>query len=266
MLTDAYYDILAALPAVIPEGPIGILGLGAGTTARLIHHFWPEIDMHGWELDPGVVQAARKFFDLEELEWKESKETQSPLEEKRFQRRRNSSGSYGVWADESDEVKLSLFEGLRNGDGVEGHSNGRLRVHIADALKDPNVRVEGGFAGLIVDLFAEGAVIPELQEVDTWQRLRAKLRPGGRIMVNCGGSCVEAAERKDGLERKDGDVTMRETVAAIAEAFPGELSVTDLRDQGDNSVTLTGPLPDLAMWRDTLPDCLRRGIEGWRPC
>lgn len=69
VLTEAYYDVLAALPAVIPEGPIGILGLGAGTAARLIHHFWPAIHMHGWELDPGVVQAARNFFDLEELEW-----------------------------------------------------------------------------------------------------------------------------------------------------------------------------------------------------
>jgi spermidine synthase len=71
VLTDSYYDIMTTIPAVIPEGPVGILGLGAGTVARLISHFWPEIDMYGWELDVGVVQVARKYFDLEEIELKE---------------------------------------------------------------------------------------------------------------------------------------------------------------------------------------------------
>ncbi|CAM6126494.1 unnamed protein product [Calypogeia fissa] len=297
VLTDSYYDIMAALPAIIPEGPIGILGLGAGTAARLIHHFWAEIDMHGWELDPGVIQAARKFFDLEELEWKESNDIfteknaekngeknsfdlnvlqwkeSKDISEKNAEtnvqtlnpkphRRRNSSGTYNLWADESDEVKLSLFQGFDQRPGNR-HNNGLLRVHIGDALDDQNVAIEGGFSGLIVDLFAEGAVIPELQQIDIWRKLRAKLRPNGRIIVNCGGSCVEAVE-KNGV-RKDGEITARETLAAIADVFKGELSVTYLRDRGDNSIALTGPPPDLEVWRDTLPECLRLGIEGFTP-
>lgn len=68
MITDSYYDVFASLPPLLPEGPLGILGLGAGTAARIIHHFWPHIDMHGWELDPAVVMVARRFFNLSELE------------------------------------------------------------------------------------------------------------------------------------------------------------------------------------------------------
>lgn len=67
-ITNSYYDLFACLPALLPDGPIGILGLGAGTAARIIHHFWPQIDLHGWELDPAVVMVARQFFNLSELE------------------------------------------------------------------------------------------------------------------------------------------------------------------------------------------------------
>lgn len=68
VITDSYYDVFATLPPLLPDGPVGILGLGAGTAARIIHHFWPHVELHGWELDPSVVMVAREFFDLAELE------------------------------------------------------------------------------------------------------------------------------------------------------------------------------------------------------
>ena len=68
VVTDSYYDILATLPPLLPDGPVGVLGLGAGTAARIIHYFWPHVELHGWELDPSVVMVARQFFDLSELE------------------------------------------------------------------------------------------------------------------------------------------------------------------------------------------------------
>lgn len=40
--------------------------------------------------------------------------------------------------------------------------------------------MEGGFAGLTVDIFSDGAVIPALQLPETWQHLKARLRPGGK--------------------------------------------------------------------------------------
>ena len=43
--------------------------------------------------------------------------------------------------------------------------------HVGDALGDEAV-VEEGFAGLTVDLFAEGQVLPDLRQVQSLQKLR----------------------------------------------------------------------------------------------
>ncbi|KAL1203961.1 hypothetical protein V5N11_011804 [Cardamine amara subsp. amara] len=68
-LTDSYFDVFATLPPIIPHGPIGILGFGAGSTARLILELYPpEITVHGWELDPSVIDVGREFFGLSKLE------------------------------------------------------------------------------------------------------------------------------------------------------------------------------------------------------
>jgi len=56
---------------------------------------------------------------------------------------------------------------------------GRLVVHVGDAL-GCEAPTEEGFAGLIVDMFSDGAVIPALQQPQTWQRLRQHLKPGGK--------------------------------------------------------------------------------------
>ncbi|KAL3701934.1 hypothetical protein R1sor_019956 [Riccia sorocarpa] len=214
LLTDSYYDIFPSLPTIIPDGPIAILGLGAGTAARIIHHFWPEIDLHGWELDPAVIFVARKFFDLDELEWSEDSNHKNydstPLRQGFID-----AGSYRKWKRTSFSVFMEDADAHR--------PKGRLRVMVGDALSS-EVSIEGGFAGIIVDLFTDGAVIPALQDPQVWREMKKKLRPGGRIMVNCGGGCVDAGEGK-----KDGRVTMEETIAAMAEEFPGELSILPLR-------------------------------------
>ncbi|CAA7034983.1 unnamed protein product [Microthlaspi erraticum] len=68
-LTDCYFDVFATLPPIIPPGPIGILGFGAGSTARLILELYPpEITIHGWEIDPSVIDVGREFFGLSKLE------------------------------------------------------------------------------------------------------------------------------------------------------------------------------------------------------
>ncbi len=41
-------------------------------------------------------------------------------------------------------------------------------MHIGDALNLCNITLPGGFAGLIFDFFAGGAVIPALQQTETW--------------------------------------------------------------------------------------------------
>jgi hypothetical protein len=52
-------------------------------------------------------------------------------------------------------------------------------VYVGDAL-GCQAPTEDGFAGLIVDMFSDGAVIPALQQPETWQRLRERLKPGGK--------------------------------------------------------------------------------------
>ncbi|XP_050223066.1 uncharacterized protein LOC126673121 [Mercurialis annua] len=66
--TGAYWDEFASLPAIIPEGPVAILGLGAGTAAHLMLHLWPSLDLHGWEIDPILIDKARQYFGLSDLE------------------------------------------------------------------------------------------------------------------------------------------------------------------------------------------------------
>ncbi|KAG0562110.1 hypothetical protein KC19_9G119000 [Ceratodon purpureus] len=232
VITDSYYDVFATLPPLLPDGPVGILGLGAGTAARIIHYFWPHVELHGWELDPSVVMVARQFFDLSELE-----------EGKRLD------GRVSVFELEDDE----------SSPGTSG-ATGRLVVHVGDALAC-QAPTGDGFAGLIVDMFSDGAVIPALQQPQTWQRLRQHLRPGGRIMVNCGGSCVEP----DDKSAKDGETTMEETLEAMVQVFPDEIFQFKLPGKGNNAVALTGPSPDFQAWKQALPQELRDGVLDWIP-
>ncbi|OAY64940.1 hypothetical protein ACMD2_27439, partial [Ananas comosus] len=140
----------------------------------------------------------------------------------------------------------------------------RLTVHEADALAGPAASVPGGFAGLMVDLFLRGSVVPELQDAATWAALKGRVRDGGRVMVNLGGRCVEAEERRDG------DAVMRATLGAMREAFGAhQVFVLSLGRGGgddDSFVALTGPLPNSEQWKRKLPPALRGYVDLWRPC
>jgi hypothetical protein len=83
----------------------------------------------------------------------------------------------------------------------------------------------------------------------------------GRIMINCGGLCVES----EGRFAKDGELTMEETIAAISEIFPNNLSRSKLWGAEYNSVVLTSPLPNMEAWEQTLPEGLKQGAQNWFP-
>ncbi|KAH9623934.1 hypothetical protein KSS87_010522 [Heliosperma pusillum] len=176
-LTDTYFDVFATFPPILPSGPIGILGFGAGSTAKLILQLYPHVVVHGWELDPAVVDVGREFFGLSRLE---------------------------------RDFKDRLF------------------VYIGDAL---NANVKDGFAGVYVDLFSKGSLVPQLQDTYSWEMLKGKLRKGGRIMVNVGGSCVEAED-----SRRDGKVVMEESLKAMYKVFgDNKLHVLSLGNRKDDS-------------------------------
>ncbi|GMH31452.1 hypothetical protein Nepgr_033295 [Nepenthes gracilis] len=206
-LTDTYFDVFATLPPILPPGPIGILGFGAGSAAKLILELYPQVVLHGWELDPCVIDVGREYLGLSKLE------KQYPE---------------------------------------------RLFIYIGNALK---ASVKGGFSGILVDLFCKGSLIPELQDPVTWDKLKKSLREGGRIMVNVGGTCVEAED-----SRRDGKYFMEESLKAMSKVFPNQLSLLSLGSRkDDSSIALTGHLPDLDAWKNAMPKPLRCYVYMWTP-
>ncbi|KAK1433842.1 hypothetical protein QVD17_10760 [Tagetes erecta] len=134
----------------------------------------------------------------------------------------------------------------------------RLFIYVGNAL---NASIESGFSGLLVDLFSNGCLIPELQDPETWMKMKKKLRAGGRIMVNVGGSCVEAED-----SRRDGKVIMEETLKAMEMVFPGEVSVLNLGSRkDDSSIAVTGKLPNVDLWKKDVPKSLRFYVDMWKP-
>ncbi|XP_072963654.1 uncharacterized protein [Typha angustifolia] len=219
--TGSYWDEFACLPAIIPQGPIAIFGLGAGTAAHLMLELWPSLHLIGWEIDEILIDMARDYFGLSNLE------------------------------------KCTK-------------SGGSLSVRIGDALSPSNT-IEGGFAGIIVDLFSDGRVIPELHEVTTWTEMTKKLMPNGRIMINCGGVHAEASQ---GAERTahsnvspDSSWVQHSTIKALCSAFPGKVNWKRMdENESDNYLALTGPLPDLDAWSATVPNQLSSNVRQWRTC
>ena len=49
------------------EPKILILGLGAGTAARICNNFWPQSEITGIEIDPVVIDFAKEYFKLDSI-------------------------------------------------------------------------------------------------------------------------------------------------------------------------------------------------------
>lgn len=75
---------------------------------------------------------------------------------------------------------------------------------------------------------------------------------------------MEADCKESKSESKDGEITMEETLQAMVKAFPvGEVFKFKLPGEGNNSVALCGPSPDLYAWEQALPLELRNGVRIW---
>ncbi|XP_065847897.1 uncharacterized protein [Euphorbia lathyris] len=143
-------------------------------------------------------------------------------------------------------------------------AGGILHIHIRDALSSSG-NDSGRYAGIIVDLFSEGKILPQLQEVATWLKLNDRLMAGGRFMVNCGG-VYETSSPKS----VDENWVNNSTLKALSEAFPGQVSWKRLPEtQGANYLALTGPFPDLTLWSTNVPPHpfpLSENVRKWKPC
>lgn len=68
ILTGYYWDEAAFLPAVNPAGEnFLIIGMAGGSSARVLHHFFPELKLHGVEIDPLMVEVGKRFFGADKL-------------------------------------------------------------------------------------------------------------------------------------------------------------------------------------------------------
>lgn len=82
------------------------------------------------------------------------------------------------------EIDAVVVEAGRRHMGMQAlEDSGALVCHIGDALA-PEATIGGGFAGIVVDLFADGALLSCLNEESAWEDIRAKLKPGGVIVTN----------------------------------------------------------------------------------
>lgn len=219
--TDSYWDEFVTLPAIVPEGPIAIFGLGGGTAAHLMLDSWPSLQLEGWEIDEILIHISRDFLGLSEVE------------------------------------KQTINGGV-------------LNVHIGDVFS-PDAAIFGGYAGIIVDLFAEGKILPELEQPSTWLNIYNKLKPNGRFMVNCGadkeGSSAENAVPQHGGSSQYHTWKLNATIRALCNAFPGQVNWKKMpKSAGENYLALTGPLPDLSAWSATVPSELKSSVYQWQTC
>src|SRR4029078_891221 len=62
------YSRLMSIAAIFPQDirRVLLLGLGAGSIAVYLHRFVPEAAIDAVELDPGVIEVAKKYFGLRE--------------------------------------------------------------------------------------------------------------------------------------------------------------------------------------------------------
>ena len=68
VLTGGVWDAFLALPPLLgrPLEHVAILGNAAGTTARALSAYYPEVEIDGVELDPAVSRVGRRWFGMGE--------------------------------------------------------------------------------------------------------------------------------------------------------------------------------------------------------
>src|SRR5262249_23218260 len=63
--TSYYYDYFALGPALVPANHLLILGMGAGGSIHSTRVAAPNIEIDAVEIDPKVVEAARRWFGID---------------------------------------------------------------------------------------------------------------------------------------------------------------------------------------------------------
>ncbi|XP_040998915.1 uncharacterized protein LOC121244773 [Juglans microcarpa x Juglans regia] len=88
--------------------------------------------------------------------------------------------------------------------GLGGGTTAWLMLDLWPSLQLDGWEIDGIilYHLILIDLFSEGKVLPQLQEVNTWLELTDRLMPKGRLTVNCGG-INEVSVVTDGVPRPE---------------------------------------------------------------
>jgi hypothetical protein len=227
--TRAYFDVLATLPCflrpagaeedddsrrpqlVAPDQPIVILGLGAGTVPLLMDGVYP-----GWfSAGPDAEGADAEAPPTRLVGW---------------------------------ELDAAVVDVAREHMGLAPLLDSKaLIARVGDALAEPPEEERGKCAGVVVDLFARGRLLPELKDPETWRRIvgaRLAPHPGTRAIVNLGAGPLPnmpitppIADALAALQAMD------EAFGSKASGGRGVCAAALQSRTTSNLVAMTGPVP-----------------------
>ncbi len=67
--SEVYWDSFLAFTSALPDtASILILGLGAGTSAKMLRKRFPRARIIGVEIDPMIISIGKKYFDLDKID------------------------------------------------------------------------------------------------------------------------------------------------------------------------------------------------------
>ncbi|THG08099.1 hypothetical protein TEA_024625 [Camellia sinensis var. sinensis] len=326
--TGSYWDECASLPAIVPQGPIAIFGLGGGTAAHLMLDLWPSLVLEGWEIDEIFRHLEETWSSYESnhaatvWEWPSNGTstwltvTVGPSMYPMDVRAPYTNSLDPLACNQVTKLLIDRAREYLGLSDLEKHTSagGILHVHAGDALS-PSVNIPGGhlfqngstdpaspvqpvndhiinhsiyykpllallipyasasFAlhltsvygyahlgkycpGIVIDLFSDGKVLPELQEVATWLELYEKLMPNGRLMVNCGAANDGASNTiSPEVSSIDGTWVQNSTIKALCQAFPGHVGYLTFK------FFLVGRLHAILIIYLTIPDNVLLMVE-----
>lgn len=147
---------------------------GGGTPARLLAEVYdPPPRLEAWELDPRVLDACRLGMGLEEIE--------------RAARVRVRAGNPLGATPAPAPAGGAPAEGA-DGGAPEGAGGAAGEGGAEAGSSRPPAAPGGKFAGVIVDLFIDGKLLPQLMSEDAWRAIRSRLADPetGRVMAHVG--------------------------------------------------------------------------------
>ncbi len=119
-----------------------------------------------------------------------------------------------------------------------------VRVNIENAFSDSFFK-SPPYSSIIIDLFLSGKFIPELQDPLIWKKIKNKLSPGGRLMVNLSGKNDKCLNVCNLIKMEFQELCIKKTKEA------------------SNVLVMSGRFPNKEKWIKDLPECLKNRVQDW---